>query len=37
MILFVLGLLIGGCVGMLMTALCVIATTGYDGNGEERK
>ena len=25
MILFVLGLLIGGCVGMLMTALCVAA------------
>ena len=25
MILFVLGLLIGGCVGMLMMALCVIA------------
>ena len=25
MILFVLGLIIGGCVGMLMAALCVIA------------
>lgn len=25
MILFVLGLLIGGCVGMLLTALCVVA------------
>lgn len=31
MILFVLGLLIGGCVGMLMTALCVIAKKGDDG------
>lgn len=37
MILFVLGLIIGGCVGMLMTALCVIAKKGDDGNGEERK
>lgn len=31
MILFGLGLLIGGCVGMLMIALCVIAKKGDDG------
>ena len=38
MILFVLGLLIGGCVGMLMTALCVAAKKKDDvRNGEERK
>ena len=37
MFLFMLGLLIGGCMGMLMMALCVIAKKGDDGNGEERK
>ena len=37
MILFVLGLIIGGCMGMLMMALCVMAKKGDDGNGEERK
>ena len=37
MILFVLGLIIGGCMGMLMMALCVIAKKGDDGNGVERK
>ena len=37
MILFVLGLIIGGCMGMLMMALCVIAKKRDDGNGEERK
>ena len=37
MILFVLGLIIGGCMGMLMMALCVIAKKGDDWNGEERK
>ena len=31
MILFVLGLIIGGCMGMLMMALCVIAKKGDDG------
>ena len=30
MILFVLGLIIGGCMGMLMMALCVIAKKGDD-------
>ena len=37
MILFVLGLIIGGCMGMLMMALCVIDKKGVDGNGEDRK
>ena len=38
MFLFMLGLLIGGCMGMLMMALCVIAKKGDDvRNGEERK
>ena len=37
MFLFMLGLLIGGCMGILMMALCVIAKKGDDGNGEERK
>lgn len=31
MFLFMLGLLIGGCMGMLMMALCVIAKKGGDG------
>ncbi len=31
MFLFMLGLLIGGCMGMLMMALCVIAKKGDDG------
>lgn len=30
MFLFMLGLLIGGCMGMLMMALCVIAKKGGD-------
>ena len=33
MILFCLGLLIGGCVGMLMTALCVAAKKDDVSNG----
>ena len=37
MILFVLGLLIGGCIGMLMTALCVAAKKDDVRNREERK
>lgn len=37
MILFALGLLIGGCIGMLMTALCVAAQKDNVRNGEERK
>lgn len=37
MILLVLGLLIGGCVGMLMTALCVAAQKDDVRNREERK
>ena len=37
MFLFMLGLLIGGCMGMQMMALCVIAKKGYDGNGDETK
>lgn len=31
MFLFMLGLLIGGCMGMRMMALCVIAKKGDDG------
>ena len=34
MFLFMLGLLIGGCVGMLMTALCVAAQKDDVRNGE---
>lgn len=37
MILFVLGLLIGGCVGMLMTALCVAAKKDDVKNGVEKQ
>ena len=37
MILFGLGLLIGGCVGMLVTALCVAAKKDDVRNREERK
>ena len=37
MILFVLGLLIGGCIGMLMTALCVADKKDDVRNREERK
>lgn len=37
MILFVLGLLIGGCVGMLLTALCVVAKKDDVRNGGKRK
>ena len=37
MILFVLGLIIGGCMGMLMMALCVIAKKDDVRNREERK
>ena len=37
MFLFMLGLLIGGCMGMLMMALCVIAKKDDVRNREERK
>lgn len=37
MFLFMLGLLLGGCVGMLMTALCVAAQKDDVRNREERK
>ena len=37
MILFILGLLIGGCVGILMTALCVAAKKDDVRNEEEWK
>lgn len=37
MFLFMLGLLIGGCMGMLMMALCVAAQKDDVRNGEERK
>ena len=37
MFLFMLGLLIGGCMGMLMMALCVAAKKDDVRNREERK
>ena len=37
MFLFMLGLLIGGCMGMLMMALCVTAKKDDVRNREERK
>lgn len=36
MFLFMLGLLIGGCMGMLMMALCVIAKKEMMGNEQDR-